>query len=79
MIYNVPYPAGLAWQQWAAAFINNNPGLLNVPIPTDDWRLWASEVCGLFGILGRQVPWPGSFSRWQDWATRLSEALVAGA
>lgn len=76
----VPEPEGHTWDDWACAFINANPQVVNIPQPfaEQEWREWAQQVCVVAELLGHNMPWPSIQPLWPDWVHDLSAALVAG-
>lgn len=70
----------MTWSDWGAAFVMNNPTLLDVP-PADDvlrWREWAIRLRDNPRLGAYVMPEPAGYESWEEWAEALSGTLVAG-
>ena len=64
----IPQPEGVDFQRWAAACYDTLPLTFPMPLPEDQWVLWASAAVAAFQVAGYQVPVPDGFTDWRAWA-----------
>lgn len=71
-------PRGMAVERWSAlvAAPLQQFGSLPNSATLNDWMAWAQSVRNLPAISALGVPDPRTYTRWQDWAIRLNEALL---
>lgn len=67
----LPYPDGLAWQDWLDTVVGYNADLIN-QVPHDlDWEAFAKRLTQFVP----DTPAPERFGGWQDWVRALKQGL----
>jgi hypothetical protein len=77
MSYRLTLPVRMQFTDWAHQVLQDlEPiGLSPISAEESDWRSWATSVCQLPVIAGRNPPNPQQYSDWQVWAENFTRSV----
>lgn len=73
MTYRIAIPTNMAFQDWADTVLQDLEVIGLSPISTsqDQWQKWATSVCQIPQLAGKNPPNPWQYQDWKQWAEQF--------
>ena len=73
---DLPLPRAITFVAWASVVAGElSQYNVGVPLPSEDWRVWALKLVSIPELAVEGLPNPIEFAEWPDWASEVFTVL----